>query len=123
MEVPILSVEKLQCIKILNNHFTDRNRIKDIDLARANLVKLNRSMFGIRTVRGVSFSIKQGESFAILGDRRGCTSIMEALMGIRGAIAGSVKVNEIENPYPRQLRGLVGYQPHKNAIDEDLTVI
>ena len=43
-------------------------------------------------------------------------------MGFKHQIAGSYTINGIENEDYKKLYGIVGYQPHTNAIDEELTV-
>ena len=79
--------------------------------------------FAARTVRGVSFSIKKGEKFAILGDPRGASAIFEVILGYKRQIAGSYTLYGTVNADFKTMHGLVGYQPHTNGIDDDLTVM
>ena len=83
---------------------------------------MNDKWFSRRTTRGVSFSIRRGEKFAILGDRFGVTCLIRTIMGFKRQISGSYRINGIANEDFKKLYGIVGYQPHTNSIDEELTV-
>ena len=117
----ILIVSELQCINMLPIGMTDR--CAAIAQDNHQLVTASRRWFGARTVKGVSFNVKHGERFTILGDKLGATSIIETVLCQKRQIAGSFMVNGIEGKNYASLHGLVGYQPVKNSIDEDLTVI
>ena len=43
-------------------------------------------------------------------------------MGFKRQIAGSYRINGIADEDFKKLYGIVGYQPHTNSIDEELTV-
>lgn len=75
-------------------------------------------------VRGVSFSVPQGQLFALLGTNgAGKTTTMEVLEGFRPAAGGTVRVLG-EDPYLRRkaLRPQVGIMLQESGLIGDLTV-
>ena len=81
-EEVFLKVQKLQCMKFIKSEMIDMQNIRT-NLERAQIVFVEDGKFGIRTIRGVSFSIKKGEQFAILGDKDGVNDIIRTIMGFK----------------------------------------
>ncbi|MEV0389594.1 ABC transporter ATP-binding protein [Nonomuraea sp. NPDC050643] len=75
-------------------------------------------------VRGVSFRVRQGELFALLGTNgAGKTTTLEALEGYRPAAGGTVRVLG-RDPYRerRRVRGQMGIMLQEGGFFADLTV-
>lgn len=79
---------------------------------------------GFEAVRGVSFSVRRGELFALLGTNgAGKTSILEVLEGLAPPTSGSVRVLG-RNPYRerRLVRPRTGVLLQAGGLPADLTV-
>ena len=74
----ILLVQDLQCMQMVHVAFTDRSVIRS--QLSEQFIRTRWRWFGVRTARGVSFSIKKKERFVILGDRRGSNAIIETIV-------------------------------------------
>src|SRR4051795_3771968 len=79
---------------------------------------------GFEAVRGVSFSVRRGELFALLGTNgAGKTSTLEVLEGLAPATSGTVRVLG-HDPYRgrRQVRPGVGIMLQSGGFAGELTV-
>jgi ABC-2 type transport system ATP-binding protein len=79
---------------------------------------------GFEAVRGVSFSVRRGELFAVLGTNgSGKTSTMEVLEGLARPSAGTVRVLGQDPARARQLvRPRIGIMLQEGGLPGDLTV-
>ena len=82
---------------------------------------------GTLAVRGVSFGVKAGEVFALLGvSGAGKTSTFNMILGEENISGGQCFLNDIsvQQIYhkPEDLFGLVGYCPQTNPIEDILSV-
>ncbi len=78
----------------------------------------------ITAVDDVSFSVKEGELFGLIGpDGAGKSSIFRILTTLLLADSGSASVMELDvvNDY-KQIRKIVGYMPGRFSLYQDLTV-
>jgi len=78
----------------------------------------------ITAVDNVSFSVKEGELFGLIGpDGAGKSSIFRILTTLLLADSGSASVMELDvvNDY-KQIRKIVGYMPGRFSLYQDLTV-
>lgn len=79
---------------------------------------------GFEAVRGVSFSVRRGELFALLGTNgAGKTSLLEAIEGRARAVSGRVRVLG-HDPYTerRTVRPRIGIMMQDSGFPPDLTV-
>lgn len=67
----------------------------------------------IRAIENVTFSVKKGEVFGLIGpDGAGKTSVIQILAGVLKADRGSVFINEIDvTKYPEKVKSIIGYMP------------
>lgn len=80
-----------------------------------------------RAVDGVSFTVKKGECFALLGlSGAGKSSTFNMLLGQESISGGQAYLDNLslENMYnePEKMHKLVGYCPQTNSIEDFLTV-
>jgi ABC-2 type transport system ATP-binding protein len=75
-------------------------------------------------VKGISFEVRRGEIFALLGPNgSGKTSTLESLEGIRRPDSGSLRIAGIDPArHPRRLRNLIGVQLQASALPPGMTV-
>ena len=78
-------------------------------------------------MRGISFGVKQGEVFSLLGvNGAGKTSTFRCMVGDETISGGSIKLNgtAVEEYFrkPWLLDEIVGYCPQYDCIDPKLTV-
>ena len=75
-------------------------------------------------VKGISFAVKQGEIFALLGPNgSGKTSTLESLEGLRKPDGGALAVAGIDpSRQVRRLRSLIGVQLQTSALPPSMTV-
>lgn len=77
----------------------------------------------VDAVRGISFGVKRGEIFALLGvNGAGKSSTFDCLVGVNRVSGGSVliehkNVDEFVGQ-PEKLHGLIGYCPQKDSFDD-----
>src|SRR5687768_17021879 len=86
--------------------------------------RYGRSRRGFDAVRGVSFSVRKGELFALLGTNgAGKTSTVEVLEGLAPATSGSVRVLG-HDPFAgrRHVRPHTGVVLQQGGLSADLTV-
>jgi ABC-2 type transport system ATP-binding protein len=78
----------------------------------------------LEAVKGVSFEVKQGEIFALLGPNgSGKTSTLESLEGLRRPDGGSLAVCSLDpTRRTRKLRHLIGVQLQTQALPPAMTV-
>ena len=79
-----------------------------------------------KVVRGVSFTLAEGETLAVMGrNGMGKTTLFKALIGLLPLTAGSIKLGGVElaklAPYERVRAGL-GYVPQGRMIFQNMTV-
>jgi len=87
----------------------------------SNLVK----RYGDRTaVDGVSFSVEEGEIFAILGPNgAGKTTTVESIGGLRSPDSGTIRVLGLDPRRDRdELRRVVGIQLQQSELQDQLRV-
>jgi general nucleoside transport system ATP-binding protein len=76
---------------------------------------------GVRAVDGVDLAVRAGEVLGVAGVQgNGQTELIEAIMGLRPAVAGSVTLDgqRIDGwPTKRVLRAGVGYVPEDRSVD------
>jgi ABC-2 type transport system ATP-binding protein len=73
-----------------------------------------------QAVKGISFSIKKGEIFGLIGpDGAGKTSTFHVLGGVMDATAGDIKV---ANETPRKARKKIGYLTQQFSLHLDLSI-
>ena len=80
---------------------------------------------GFEAVRGVSFAVRRGELFAVLGTNgAGKTSTLEVLQGLACPTSGEVRVLD-RDPYRerRQVRPRIGMMLQEGGFPGDLTVM
>ncbi len=79
---------------------------------------------GRRAVDGVSFSVEEGEIFAILGPNgAGKTTTVESIAGLRSPDSGTISVLGLDPRYDRDaLRRQVGVQLQESELPDRMTV-
>ncbi len=79
---------------------------------------------GFEAVKGISFAVKRGEIFALLGPNgSGKTSTLESLEGLRKPDGGALSVGGIDpSRQARRLRSLIGVQLQTSALPPAMTV-
>jgi ABC-2 type transport system ATP-binding protein len=85
---------------------------------------LHKHYGSVEAVRGVSFSVRCGEIFGLLGQNgAGKTTIVECLQGLRHADAGNIRVMGL-NPatQARALRRRIGCQLQESALPDRIKV-
>ena len=78
----------------------------------------------VEALKGISFSVKKGEIFGIIGpDGAGKTSLFRILTTVLLADGGTASVDgfDVVNDY-KQIRNRVGYMPGKFSLYQDLSV-
>jgi len=87
--------------------------------------KLTRKFSSKEVVKGISFAIKAGEIFGLLGiNGAGKTTTLRIISGIIKGSSGIVKIdNRILSPDSYDLKSLVGYIPDRPHLYPKLTVI
>ncbi len=77
----------------------------------------------VEAVRGVSFSVAEGEIFGLLGPNgAGKTSILECLLGLRGPDSGSISIDGIDAlARPGPARERVGAQIQLASLQDKIT--
>ena len=93
-------------------------------MAVIEVADLTKSYGEVHAVRGVSFSVEQGECLAVLGPNgAGKTTTVEILEGYRTRDSGSVSVLGMD---PRRdgtrIRSRLGVVPQADTLDNELTV-
>ena len=100
--------------------------IKAEDELAASEIKKEKE--GTLAVKGVSFGVKRGEIFALLGvNGAGKSSTFKCMTGDETISGGQIQLmdKQIAQVYKRPwlLNGVAGYAPQYDCIDHDLTVL
>jgi ABC-2 type transport system ATP-binding protein len=83
---------------------------------------LRKAYDNVVAVDGISFDIRQGETFGLLGPNgAGKTTTIHLLTGALRPDAGSVTVNGTSDPTRREVRQQVGVAPQALALYDELT--
>ena len=85
---------------------------------------ITKSYDDVQALNDVSFSVKQGEVFGLIGpDGAGKTSLFRIMASLLLADAGTVSVEgyDVVSQY-KEIRQRVGYMPGKFSLYQDLTV-
>src|SRR6476659_639683 len=95
-----------------------------IDVAGVQRRYRGRAAVGFEAVRGVSFSIRRGELFALLGTNgAGKTSLLEVVEGLAAATSGTVRVlGRDSHSERRAVRPRVGIVLQDGGFPPELTV-
>lgn len=86
--------------------------------------RLQKSYRSVQALKGVSFSVKEGELFGLIGpDGSGKTTLFRILTTLLLADQGEARVNgwDVVKDYT-QIRRKVGYMPGRFSLYQDLTV-
>ncbi|HVP51576.1 MAG TPA: ABC transporter ATP-binding protein [Terriglobales bacterium] len=85
---------------------------------------LNRSFPGVRAVDGLSFEVKAGEIFGLVGpDGAGKTTTLRMLAGVMAPDAGGAVVAGYDVARePESVKRSISYMPQRFGLYEDLTV-
>lgn len=77
------------------------------------------------TVKGISFTVKQGEIFGILGPNgAGKTTTLEMIEALRTIDGGTVLLDDLDvSTRPQQVKRIIGIQPQSSAFYDKLTLI
>lgn len=78
----------------------------------------------VTAVRGVSFAVRQGEIFGLVGpDGAGKTTVMRMLAGVLQPQSGDIRVDGIDVvAEPEAAKSRLSYMPQRFGLYEDLTV-
>jgi ABC-2 type transport system ATP-binding protein len=83
---------------------------------------LRKSYGSLAAVDGVSFTIRQGETFGLLGPNgAGKTTTIHLMLGVLTPDSGSVGVNGGADPARADIRRQIGFAPQAQALYPDLT--
>ncbi len=75
----------------------------------------------VAAVNDVSFEIKAGEAFALLGPNgSGKTTMLKCLVGLSVPTKGEIRINNLQSE-TREARRMVSFLPQRLAFHEDLT--
>jgi ABC-type multidrug transport system ATPase subunit len=76
-----------------------------------------------RAVNDVSFSVKEGEVFALLGPNgSGKTTTMKSIVGLNVPTSGRILINNLDvQCYPRETRQFMSYLPQRVVFPEHQT--
>lgn len=88
-------------------------------------VKDLKKYFGdIKAIDGISFEIKKGEIFGLIGpDGAGKTTTLRILSGLLDITSGTVKILDFYHPRDTErIKENIGYMPQKFSLYADLTV-
>jgi ABC-2 type transport system ATP-binding protein len=85
---------------------------------------LTKSYGDVNAVKGISFSVSQGEIFGLLGPNgAGKTTVVECLQGLRRADAGEIRVLGFDPQKEKaSLRRCIGSQLQESALPERIRV-
>ena len=85
---------------------------------------ISKSYKGVEALRGISFEVKKGELFGLIGpDGAGKTTLMRILLTLLLPDEGSAEMGKLDVVREfRKIRRLVGYMPGRFSLYPDLTV-
>ena len=117
----MLLVHEMQCFRLMDSKMVHGQNLG------SEVVRTNYRTFGVYSVKGVSFAVKKGERFVILGSNScGATSVIQAIIGRTRIISGEVLLDG--RPLGEYLEkntsfhNMIGFQPQHSALDPDMTV-
>lgn len=86
-----------------------------------NLVK---NYGNVKALKGVSFDIEKGETFAVVGPNgAGKTTLLNTILGLIHPSAGGIIVDNIElSKNPKEVKKRIGYVPQRISFHENLSV-
>lgn len=75
-------------------------------------------------VRDISFAVKAGETFSILGENGAGKSTTMRMLACRSPLtSGSLRINDLDaEEHEREIRSTIGVVPQENNLDPDLNV-
>ena len=83
---------------------------------------LRKTFSSVAAVDGVSFDIRQGETFGLLGPNgAGKTTTIHMLTGVLRPDAGEIRINGTSDPTRLEVRQHLGVAPQALALYEELT--
>ena len=107
-----ITISNLQCFRRLRNF--QFNKHKKENVRTEQIVGSKRKITGVFSVRGVSFTVKYGERFVILGANScGATPLILSILGINQQVHGNIEVfGGLSNDFvfkKNKFQGVVGY--------------
>ncbi len=89
-----------------------------------DVIQLTKKYGNFTAVEKVSFNVREGEVFALLGPNgSGKTTTMKTIVGLNLPTAGQVLVSGMDvQSFPREVRRLVSYLPQRVSFPATLTV-
>ena len=99
---------------------------KTLDISVIKVENLSKSYGKIQAVKEVSFKVKKGEVFGLIGpDGAGKTSIIQILTGVLTPTSGKAFINGIDvTKEPERIKSIIGYMPQGLGLNlyDNLTV-
>ncbi|MCU4138055.1 MAG: ABC-type glutathione transport system ATPase component [Thermodesulfobacteria bacterium] len=99
---------------------------KTLDIPVIEVENLSKSYGKIQAVKEVSFKVKKGEVFGLIGpDGAGKTSIIQILTGVLTPTSGKAFINGIDvTKDPERIKSIIGYMPQGLGLNlyDNLTV-
>ncbi|MCD6490449.1 MAG: ABC transporter ATP-binding protein [Thermodesulfobacterium sp.] len=99
---------------------------KTLDISVIEVENLSKSYGKIQAVKEVSFKVKKGEVFGLIGpDGAGKTSIIQILTGVLTPTSGKAFINGIDvTKEPERIKSIIGYMPQGLGLNlyDNLTV-
>jgi len=89
-----------------------------------DVIQLTKKYGNFTAVENVSFHVREGEVFALLGPNgSGKTTTMKTIVGLNLPTAGQILVSGMDvQSFPREVRRLVSYLPQRVSFPATLTV-
>ncbi len=107
-------------------HFTTNSLAKEESMndSMVSVQGFRKRYKSFEAVKGISFEVKRGEIFALLGPNgSGKTTTLESLEGLRYPDGGKLSVCDVDPMrHPQRLRSLIGVQLQSSALPQDMTV-
>ena len=99
---------------------------KTLDISVIEVENLSKSYGKIQAIKEVSFKVKKGEVFGLIGpDGAGKTSIIQILTGVLTPTSGKAFINGIDvTKEPERIKSIIGYMPQGLGLNlyDNLTV-
>jgi len=88
------------------------------------VLNLAKQFGNFQAVRGVSFTVREGESLGLLGPNgAGKTTIMRMITGSLPPTGGAVKIDGLDMyDHPAAIKKIIGYLPERPPLYPDMTV-
>jgi ABC-2 type transport system ATP-binding protein len=91
-------------------------------MAMIQVTDLRKAYGPVVAVDGISFEIRQGETFGLLGPNgAGKTTTIHLLTGALGPDAGTIQINGVADPTRLEVRRSIGFAPQALALYDELT--